>query len=96
MFGRQSKSEEGEARGGFFKRLRARLNRGNSWLTYDLGNLFRGRKIDAEILEELETRLLTADWVWKRPSTSCPVFTSVWSARSSRTSTRSSQHCARL
>jgi fused signal recognition particle receptor len=61
MFGRQSKSEEGEARGGFFKRLRARLNRGNSWLTYDLGNLFRGRKIDDEILEELETRLLTAD-----------------------------------
>jgi fused signal recognition particle receptor len=27
----------------------------------DLGTLFRGRKIDAEILEELETRLLTAD-----------------------------------
>jgi fused signal recognition particle receptor len=46
---------------GFFKRLRARLNRGNSWLTYDLADLFRGRKIDAEILEELETRLLTAD-----------------------------------
>src|SRR5690606_25886516 len=49
------------ARGGFFKRLRARLNRGDSWLTYDLANLFRGRKIDAEILDELETRLLTAD-----------------------------------
>ena len=46
---------------GFFKRLRARLNRGNSWLTYDLANLFRGRKIDAQALEELETRLLTAD-----------------------------------
>jgi fused signal recognition particle receptor len=46
---------------GFFKRLRARLNRGNSWLTYDLANLFRGREIDAQALEELETRLLSAD-----------------------------------
>jgi fused signal recognition particle receptor len=45
----------------FFERLRQKLNRGNSWLTMDLASLFRGRKIDAEILEELETRLLTAD-----------------------------------
>jgi fused signal recognition particle receptor len=50
-----------EERKGFFSRLRAKLNRGNSWLTYDLADLFRGRKIDAEILEELESRLLTAD-----------------------------------
>jgi len=50
-----------EERQGFFGRLRAKLNRGNSWLTYDLADLFRGRKIDAEILEELESRLLTAD-----------------------------------
>jgi fused signal recognition particle receptor len=50
-----------EERQGFFKRLRARLNRGNSWLTYDLADLFRGRKIDAQALEELETRLLSAD-----------------------------------
>ena len=55
---RQQKPEE---RQGFFKRLRARLNRGNSWLTYDLAELFRGRKIDAQALEELETRLLSAD-----------------------------------
>jgi fused signal recognition particle receptor len=46
---------------GFLGRLRARLNRGDSWLSYDLGNLFRGREIDAAALEELETRLLTAD-----------------------------------
>jgi fused signal recognition particle receptor len=46
---------------GFFSRLRAKLNRGNSWLTYDLADLFRGRKIDAQILEELESRLLLAD-----------------------------------
>jgi fused signal recognition particle receptor len=46
---------------GFFTRLRAKLNRGNSWLTYDLADVFRGRKIDAQILEELESRLLLAD-----------------------------------
>ncbi|MDP9083588.1 MAG: signal recognition particle-docking protein FtsY [Pseudomonadota bacterium] len=46
---------------GFFKRLRAKLNQGPAWLTTDLAELIPGRKIDAEILEELETRLLTAD-----------------------------------
>jgi len=56
--GSASKPEEKQ---GFFSRLRAKLNRGNSWLTYDLADLFRGRKIDAQILEELESRLLTAD-----------------------------------
>ena len=53
--------DNGEESGGFFQRLRKKLNRGNSFLTMDLATLFRGRKIDAEILEELETRLLTAD-----------------------------------
>ncbi len=56
--GHPSKPQEKQ---GFFTRLRAKLNRGNSWLTYDLADLFRGRQIDAQILEELETRLLTAD-----------------------------------
>ena len=46
---------------GFFKRLRTKLNRPNSWLSYDLGNLFRGRQIDAALLDELEARLLGAD-----------------------------------
>jgi fused signal recognition particle receptor len=50
-----------EQKSGFFRRLRAKLNPPNSWLSYDLGNLFKGRKIDAAILEELETRLLGAD-----------------------------------
>ena len=50
-----------DSKAGFFKRLRAKLNPPNSWLSYDLGNLFRGRAIDAAILEELETRLLGAD-----------------------------------
>jgi fused signal recognition particle receptor len=46
---------------GFFSRLRAKLNRGNSWLSYDLENLLPGREIDAAALDELETRLLSAD-----------------------------------
>jgi fused signal recognition particle receptor len=46
---------------GFFKRLRAKLNQGPAWLTTDITELLPGRKIDAEILDELETRLITAD-----------------------------------
>ena len=46
---------------GFFSRLRARLNKGDSWLTYDLANLVPGGKIDDSVLEELETRLIMAD-----------------------------------
>jgi fused signal recognition particle receptor len=45
----------------FIARMRAKLNRPGSWLSYDLANLVPGRKIDAEVLDELETRLLTAD-----------------------------------
>jgi len=61
MFGRKPKAGEEQEKLGFFGRLRARLNRGDSFLTRDLGELFRGRQIDAAALEELETRLLTAD-----------------------------------
>jgi fused signal recognition particle receptor len=46
---------------GFFKRLRAKLNQGPAWLTTDITELLPGRRIDAEILDELETRLITAD-----------------------------------
>jgi len=46
---------------GFFARLRAKLNRGDSWLTYDLANLLPGGKIDDAVLDELETRLIGAD-----------------------------------
>jgi fused signal recognition particle receptor len=45
----------------FFARVRAKINRPGSWLSYDLANLVPGRQIDAEVLDELETRLLTAD-----------------------------------
>src|SRR5262245_29236474 len=61
MFGRKPKAGEESEKQGFFSRLRARLNRGDSFLTRDLNELFRGRQIDAAALEELETRLLTAD-----------------------------------
>ena len=46
---------------GFFKRLRAKLNTGPAWLTTDVKDLLPGRKIDAQILDDLETRLITAD-----------------------------------
>jgi fused signal recognition particle receptor len=45
----------------FIKRLRARLNRGDSWLTYDLANLAPGGQIDADVLDELESLLVMAD-----------------------------------
>ena len=62
MLGRAPQDDRNPpSRPGFFARLRQRLNRGDSWLTRDLGELVAGRRIDAGILEELETRLLTAD-----------------------------------
>jgi len=58
MFGKKEKPEKRE---GFIKRLRARINRGDSWLTYDLANLAPGGKIDEGVLEELEALLVMAD-----------------------------------
>ncbi|NCF17412.1 MAG: signal recognition particle-docking protein FtsY [Haliea sp.] len=47
---------------GFFQRLRHGLGRTSDNLVQGLGTLFLGRKeIDAELLEELESRLLLAD-----------------------------------
>src|SRR3984957_2047068 len=46
---------------GIFARLKARLNRGGASIARDLRGLLRGRKIDAVVLEDLETRLLSAD-----------------------------------
>ena len=46
---------------GFFGRLKATLNRGGASLARDLKQLVGGRKIDAALMEELETRLLRAD-----------------------------------
>jgi fused signal recognition particle receptor len=46
---------------GFFGRLRARLNRGGASLARELRGLLQGRQISAEMLEELEARLIAAD-----------------------------------
>ncbi|MFU8820678.1 MAG: signal recognition particle-docking protein FtsY [Gammaproteobacteria bacterium] len=51
----------GEKRKGFLRRLRERLNQGESWLTYDLAHLLPGGKVGEELIEEMETRLLTGD-----------------------------------
>jgi len=45
----------------FIKRLRARINQGDSWLSYDLANLARGGEIDEDLIEELESQLVMAD-----------------------------------
>ena len=58
MFGKKEKPEKQE---GFIRRLRARINKGDSWLTYDLAKLAPGGKIDDDTLEELESLLVMAD-----------------------------------
>jgi fused signal recognition particle receptor len=50
-----------ESQGGFFARLKDRLIKPQSGQASGFDRLFGARKIDAEILEELETRLLQAD-----------------------------------
>ncbi|MDR2214701.1 MAG: signal recognition particle-docking protein FtsY [Nevskiaceae bacterium] len=47
--------------GGFFGRLRERFSRGARNLGESLGSLFGSREIDADLLDELETRLIGAD-----------------------------------
>ncbi len=49
------------SRTGLVKRLRAKLNRGDSWLTRDVTELFSAGALDEETVEELETCLLVAD-----------------------------------
>jgi fused signal recognition particle receptor len=63
VFKRKDKKEQPEApaREGFVKRLRARLNRGGGWLSYDLANLAPGGRINEDVLDELESRLILAD-----------------------------------
>ncbi|NGY05085.1 signal recognition particle-docking protein FtsY [Solimonas terrae] len=49
------------AQAGLLRKLRSRLNKGDSWLTRDLGTLFSADKLTPDALEEIETRLLLAD-----------------------------------
>ena len=60
MFGKKGDAG-GDQKPGFIKRLRARLNQGDSWLTYDLANLAPGGRIDEGVLEDLEAELVMAD-----------------------------------
>ncbi|MDN5862307.1 MAG: signal recognition particle-docking protein FtsY [Salinisphaera sp.] len=46
---------------GFVTRMRARVNRADSWLTYDLRNLLPGDHVDQDAIDTLETELLLAD-----------------------------------
>ncbi|MDG2107238.1 MAG: signal recognition particle-docking protein FtsY [Woeseiaceae bacterium] len=55
------KKEKPKKRESFIKRLRARINKGEDWLKYDLANLIPGGKIDEDALEDLESILITAD-----------------------------------
>ncbi len=56
------RSEKNEQRGGLFSRLREGLATTRAILNTDVSDLLRGRKrIDEDLLEALETRLLTAD-----------------------------------
>jgi fused signal recognition particle receptor len=61
MFRKGPAKDSAERRPGFIKRLRARLNRGDSWLTRDIRDFVPGGKIDDALFEELETRLLLSD-----------------------------------
>lgn len=61
MFGKKKDKDEQAKPAGFIKRLRARLNQGDSWLTMDLADLAPGGKIDEDSLEELESMLVMAD-----------------------------------
>ena len=51
---------EDEQSSGFFGKLKARLNRGKDWLASELLG-FGSQPLDEATVEELETRLLTAD-----------------------------------
>lgn len=49
-----------EPRGGFFAKLKARVNRGTAWLKSDLFGI-AGQALTDDLVEELENRLLLAD-----------------------------------
>lgn len=58
---RKKCAEEDNKKPGFLQRLRAHLNKGDSWLTCDIANLAPGGKIDDDVIDELEAELVMAD-----------------------------------
>ena len=62
MFGFGKRASDAAPETGFFSRLKAGLSRTRATLANSLGSLLLGKKaIDQALLDELETRLLTAD-----------------------------------
>jgi fused signal recognition particle receptor len=59
-FSKRTMADSSE-KSGFFGRLRDKLSRSANRIAGDFTSLFRGRQIDAELLEDLETRLIGAD-----------------------------------
>jgi fused signal recognition particle receptor len=60
-FRKDKATAEGKAKPERFARLKNRLKRTRHSLVEGLADLFLGKRIDADVLEELETRLLMAD-----------------------------------
>ena len=58
---RKKCAEEDNKRPSFLQRLRAHLNKGDSWLTCNIANLAPGGKIDDDVIDELEAELVMAD-----------------------------------
>ena len=56
---------------GFIAKLRKKINKGDSWLTYDLGRLFTAEKLNEDAIEQLEDRLLIADAGVEATTTIC-------------------------
>lgn len=54
-------NNNGNEKQGFFARLKASLKKTKETIGFGFVDLFKGRKIDDELFEELETRLLQAD-----------------------------------
>jgi fused signal recognition particle receptor len=67
-FGKRKNKDEGEPRAGVLKRLKSKLSRSRKNLGGRLTDLLLARNtIDADLLEELETLLITADVGVGRP-----------------------------
>ena len=50
-----TKDESPQKQIGFLRRVRQRLNKGESWLTRDIADIVPGGKIDDAVMEELDS-----------------------------------------
>ena len=64
--------QEKPTKEGFFARLKRSLLKTKENLGSGFISLFRGKKIDDDLFEELEEQLLIADVGWKPPGRSSP------------------------